>query len=386
MKIAFICTEKLPVPAISGGAIQQYIEGVLPYLSQHHKITVFGIAHPSLPEKEKKDGVKYIRVPGTSQEEYINNVMAQLSDKYELVHVFNRPLWVPLISQKLLKSKVSLSIHNEMFFPGKIPKKTAVKCINDVKFITTVSKFIAEGIRKLYPIADKKLNVVYSGVDVDRYQTGWSKQGIENRSNLKSKLGIKNDKIVLYVSRLSPKKGSDIVLNAMKTVMESRSDVALVIVGSKWYGDNKSDEYTHSLSTLAKTLKGPIIFTGFIPPSEIADYFNLGDVFICASQWEEPLARVHYEAMAAGLPIITTNRGGNAEVVNQEYGNGIAIDDYSNPNAFAEKINYLLDNPDQALEFGKTGRDYAVKQYSWERVANDLLKLFDGINTNKTVK
>ncbi len=128
------------------------------------------------------------------------------------------------------------------------------------------------------------------------------------------------------------------------------------------------------------------MFTGFVPPSEMPDYYNLGDVFICASQWEEPLARVHYEAMAAGLPIITTNRGGNTEVVKREYGNGIAIDDYSNSNVFAEKINYLLNNPKVAMDLGKTGRNYAVEKYSWERVANDLLRLFDVIKGDKTTK
>lgn len=383
MKIAFICTEKLPVPAVSGGAIQQYIEGILPYLTEHHKITVFSIAHPSLPNKDKKDKLTYIRVPGNNATEYINNVMAQLVDKYDIVHVFNRPLWVPLLRQHLKKAKLSLSMHNEMFFPEKIPSEAAIGCINGVEFISTVSQFIADGIRKLYPIADKKLNVVYSGVDIDKFQPGWTNRGIENRKNLKSRLNIKKDKIVLYVSRLSPKKGSDLVLNAMKTVMESRNDVALVVVGSKWYGDNKVDDFTQTLNALAKTLKGPVVFTGFVPPSEMADYYNLGDVFLCASQWEEPLARVHYEAMAAGLPIITTNRGGNAEVVNQQYGNGIVIDEYSNSNAFAEKINYLLNNPKVAIEFGSKGREYAVQRYSWKRVANDLLRLFDGIKPTK---
>jgi spore coat protein SA len=379
LKIALICTEKLPVPAVSGGAIQQYIQGILPYLSKHHKITVFSVANPKLPNNEKINGVHYIRVSGNSPAEYINNVMDRLMDKYDLVHVFNRPLWVPLLTKKLKKSKISLSLHNEMFFSEKIPYEKAVKCIDSVEFITTVSQFIADGIRKLYPIADKKLNVVYSGVDVEKYQPSWSDEGIENRNNLKLKLGIKEEKIILYVSRLSPKKGSDIVLKAMNIVMESRNDVALVIVGSKWYGDNNEDQYTQSLNELAKTLKGPVVFTGFITPAEIAKYFNLGDVFICASQWEEPLARVHYEAMAAGLPIITTNRGGNAEVVKEEYGNGFAIDDYSNPTVFAEKINYILDNPDVARDFGETGRNYAVEKYGWERVANDLLRLFDGI-------
>lgn len=128
------------------------------------------------------------------------------------------------------------------------------------------------------------------------------------------------------------------------------------------------------------------MFSGFVPPSEMPAYYNLGDVFICASQWEEPLARVHYEAMAAGLPIITTNRGGNTEVVKQEYGNGIAIDDYSNPNAFAEEINYLLNNPKVAMELGEIGRNRAVEKYGWERVVNDLLRLFDVIKSDKTVK
>lgn len=384
MKIALVCTEKLPVPPVSGGAIQQYIEGILPYLTRHHDITVFCIAHPGLPEQETVDGVNYIRVSGKDKEEYVNNVMAQLNDEFDIVHVFNRPLWVPILSEKLKNAKFSLSIHNEMFLKDKIPSEIAVECIETVEFITTVSKFIADGIRRLYPIADKKLNVVYSGVDVDKFQPSWSEKGTKSGGRLKSKLG--KDKIVLYVSRLSPKKGADIVLKAMGIVMDSRNDVALIVVGSKWYGDNKSDKYVQSLKLFSEKLKGPILFTGFVPPSEMADYFTLGDLFICASQWEEPLARVHYEAMAAGLPIITTNRGGNTEVVSWEYGNGIAIDDYSNPNVFARAINYLLDNTAVALKLGKTGRSLAVERYNWERVANDLLELFYGVENNRFAK
>lgn len=379
MKIAFVCTEKLPVPPVSGGAIQQYIEGILPYLSRHHYITVFCVAHPSLPEQETVDGVNYIRVEGKDKKEYISNVMAQLNDDFDIIHVFNRPLWVPILNKKLKNAKFSLSIHNEMFLPEKIPSEKAVECIETVEFITTVSKFIADGISCLYPIADKKLKVVYSGVDVNKFQPSWDTKGTTNKDRLKSRLG--KDKIVLYVSRLSPKKGADIVLKAMEIVMDGRNDAALIIVGSKWYGDNKADDYMRSLKLYSDKLKGPVLFTGFVPPSEMADYFSLGDVFVCASQWNEPLSRVHYEAMAAGLPIVTTKRGGNTEVVAWEYGNGIEIDDYSNPIAFAKAINYLLDNPTVALKLGTTGRGLAVEKYAWERVANDLLALFHGVET-----
>ena len=82
---------------------------------------------------------------------------------------------------------------------------------------------------------------------------------------------------------------------------------------------------------------GPFIFTCFIPPADIPAYYSIGDLFVCASQWSEPLARVHYEAMAAGLPIITTNRGGNAEVI-AGYGNGIVIDEYDSSDVMAQQI------------------------------------------------
>lgn len=100
-------------------------------------------------------------------------------------------------------------------------------------------------------------------------------------------------------------------------------------------------------------------------------YYNLGDIFVCASQWEEPLARVHYEAMAAGLPIITTDRGGNGEIFEEEV-NGLLIKDYNNPNSFSHYINYLLSRPNVAEELGLNARKTALEKYTWQRVAEEV--------------
>ena len=67
MKIAFICTEKLPVPPILGGAVQIYIEGILPFLSRQHEITVFCLRNEALPDEKEKNGVKYIRTEGPNE-------------------------------------------------------------------------------------------------------------------------------------------------------------------------------------------------------------------------------------------------------------------------------------------------------------------------------
>ncbi|MDD3168219.1 MAG: glycosyltransferase family 4 protein [Eubacteriales bacterium] len=372
MRIAMICTEKLPVPPIRGGAIQQYIDAVLPYLKEKHDVTVFCVADPELPQKGSNN-ICYIKAVKTH--DYISGVIDHLNDGYDLIHVFNRPQWVNLIAEKLPYSKISLSLHNEMFQPSKITKEEGEKCIRRVKFITTVSRFVESGVKKLYPEAAGKIHTVYSGVDVNRYQPVWSQEATIIRDQLKARYGLAGKKVVLFIGRLGQKKGAHILIKAVNLVLSSHPDTALVLVGSKWYGENQEDSYVRQVKQMADALDTDVVLTGFLPPNEVVSHYYLGDVFICASQWREPLARVHYEAMAAGIPIITTDRGGSAEVVKGK-GNGIVISEYNQPQAFADAITYLLEQPDIALEMGTVGRRLAEEKYSWKRVAMELNDLF----------
>ena len=375
MKIALLCTEKLPIPPLAGGAIQLYIEGILPYLSNEHDVTVYSCAHPALPEEEIAGNVRYVRFPAEKKGQYIRHVMKSVSYGYDLIHVFNRPLWVLRIGEALPSQKLSLSLHNEMFLPDKITKQEAAACIRRVEFISTISRFIAGSVEKLYPDAKSKLHTVYSGADTSRFKPVWREEGLLEKTRLKEKYRLKNRKIILYVGRLSVKKGVHILLSAMKEDLRSHPDAVLVIIGSKWFGDNEEDEYTGSLRQLAEEMTGSVLFTGFLPPSEIYTHYCLGDIFVCPSQWNEPLARVQYEAMAAGLPIITTNRGGNAEIVRNQK-NGFVIEDYNNPQAFACLIRQLLDHPELAGELGKNGRRLTEETFNWKRVARDVSELF----------
>jgi len=378
MKIALICTEKLTFPPVNGGAVQMYLEGVLPILSKQHEITVFCIQDPKLPNRVIENGVKYIRLSASTKDEYVRGIKNNLTNDLDLVHVFNRPRWVPFLS-KDLTCAFSLSLHNEMFLQNKITPTLANACIDRVSFITTVSHFIASGVKELYPSAASKLHPVYSAVDCNIYKPIWDDDKNSDRSILRAKYGLQNYKTILYVGRLTPKKGTHIVLDAMNSVMESHPNTALMIVGSKWYGGNETSEYIELLKKFSKKLTGPVIFTGFLSPNEIPKYYSIGDIFVNMSQWREPLARVHYEAMAAGLPIITTNRGGNAEVM-KEGVNGFVINDYQNPRVLERNIVHLLENKDLAHRLGVNGRKLAEEKYNFNRLANDLLKLFDSVN------
>lgn len=402
MKIALICTEKLPVPPVAGGAIQMYIDGILPYLSRHHDITVCCVQHPSLPSEETRENIRYIRVPGKSQTVYIQNIIESIAASvekdgapYELIHVFNRPKFLLELSERFPVSRFSLSLHNEMMHTEKISDDAGLKCIEKSEFINTVSKYIADTVTSRFPTAGGKVRVVYSGVDPKKYDPPWTEAGASKKLEMKSKYNLQDYRVFLYVGRLSIKKGVHILIDAMEKVMQTHPDTALVIAGSKWYGSNAGDDYTDHIRKLVLKLPGPVVFTGFIPPSDIPDYYCMGDVFVCASQWNEPLARVHYEAMAAGIPIITTNRGGNAEVMYGTNGAadtgaaafaanpagsaescGIVIDRYKDPAMMADRIRFLLDNPGIAAAMGRRGRQMAEEKYNWERVATEI---FEGI-------
>lgn len=89
----------------------------------------------------------------------------------------------------------------------------------------------------------------------------------------------------------------------------------MVFVGSKWFSDNQVNHFVRHLYTVGAMYKDYVKFIQFVQPKDIPSLFTMADAFVCSSQWQEPLARVHYEAMAAGVPIITSRRGGNPEVI-----------------------------------------------------------------------
>lgn len=149
----------------------------------------------------------------------------------------------------------------------------------------------------------------------------------------------------------------------------------MVFIGSKWFGDNNVNNYVKHLYTLGAMFQNNVIFIKFVKPKDIPTLYAMSDLFVCSSQWQEPLARVHYEAMAAGLPIITSNRGGNPEVI-EEGKNGYIVNDFENPDAYAEKIINLLNNESKREQMGKYGRSKVEKDFGWNRVAMNLIGVY----------
>lgn len=373
MKMAWICTESLPAPAIRGGAIQTMIDGVAPYMKHHHELTIFSITDPDLPDEELKDGIRYIRIPSYH---YVNGVSKRLAaENFEAVHVFNRPKNIPVYFSATPRSHFFLSLHNEMMHEKKISEDIGKLAVRLVDGITTVSEYIKETVIQRFPEAESKMHVVYSGVNLKDYPPVWSETGRQIRKNVRTRNQIDNRKVILFAGRLSKNKGADVLVKAMSHVLEEHPDAILVIAGGKWFSDNRINRYIRDLYKEAEPIKSSVIFTQFIPLSQMPELFLAADLFVCSSQWQEPLARVHYEAMAAGIPVITTNRGGNAEVILDKQ-NGLLIEDYSNPRAFANAIIHCFSNPDATKWMAANGRKFIEINFQFSHSADRLERAY----------
>ncbi len=389
MNLALICTERLPVPPIRGGAIQILIGGVLPYLAKKHRVTVYCISDPALPDREKTaENVEYVRVP---RERYPYHVAAELEEVrkagtiYDVVHVFNRPGHVLMYKSAMPESRFVVSLHNEMFREGKITEELGRLTIRALDKIMSISDYIGQTIVDRFPTAAGKVRTVYSAVDLSRYTPVWEERAQAVRAELRKSYGLEGKRVVLFVGRLSAVKGPDVVIRAMERVCREIPDAALLIVGSKWFSDDSLDEYGERLREAAESFGDRIRFTGFVAPNRLPETFLAGDVFVCSSQWQEPLAQVHYEAMGAGLPVVTTNRGGNAEIVRHGV-NGLVIDDYDDPEAFANAILHLFRHPEEAERLGRAGRAFVERNHGFEHAARRLELLYAGARVRKKLE
>lgn len=374
MKLAIICTEKLPAPSIKGGAIQMMIDGVTPYLSKVYELTIFSVSDPDLRDREYENNVEYIRFP---REDYRHHVANELKQhQFDVIHVCNRPKNVLLYKESSPNSQFVLSLHNDMFTSRKISDDEGNAVVEAVSVITTVSNYIKETVINRFPNAEAKIRVVYSGVDLSSYPLRKSKEWHQIRNSFLKRYNLENKKIILFIGRLSKTKGPHLLIQAMSELVKKNDNLVLLIVGGKWFSDNGMNRYVQSLYKLAQPFKDKIVFTNYIPADRIHEAFIAGDVFVCSSQWNEPLARVHYEAMAAGTPVITTNRGGNAEVILDHF-NGVIIDDYNKPFAFAKAIHSILKEPEIGEWMCRNGRNFIEANFTFKHVADRLISVYE---------
>jgi glycosyltransferase involved in cell wall biosynthesis len=189
---------------------------------------------------------------------------------------------------------------------------------------------------------------------------------ISHLTNIREKLGLSaNDRIILTVNRLHPRKRIDRLIQAMPIVLAKISNAKAIIIGAG-PEENKLKDLTKTLG-----LNDSVIFTGFVPQAEINAYYEMSDIYIHLAK-QEPFGLTVIEAQALGKPVIAVAEGGPKDnVLDGETGFLIDI----NVETLANRIIQLLQDDKLRMQFGEKARKHIKENYDWQSSVQRFLEV-----------
>jgi len=179
----------------------------------------------------------------------------------------------------------------------------------------------------------------------------------------------------LFVGRIIPEKGLDILIDAYNNMDYSKA--TLVVVGSaKWYGDGKQirGTYTSQLQDKVDKSNKNIKFLDYVSGRDLYTLYSATDIFVCPSRWNEPFGLVVVEAMASENAVIASNVGGIPEII--ESGKDGILFSPENSIELSGQLDKLCNEPKIKFKLGKQGRKKVLHYFNWKRVSNELENVF----------
>ena len=390
MKIC-IFAKGLPVH-ITGGMeihVQELVEGLV---KRGHKVTVITTKHPEGIEKEEKGDLKIYYVGDKplkytkrfykksaklferlDKEERFDVVHSQSTsgygfakfckDKMPFVATLHGTIRNEIRSARNTKSIKGLVVAAYLFYDW-ITSPVGKTTLNRADKIIAVSNELKEDIKRQYKVSDEKLIVIPNGIDTNRFKP-------MNVENLREKLNITDEKIILSVGAINKQKGVHLLLEVLPKILKEKNSVKLFIVGIGPYLDNLK-EIANKLD-----ISNNIVFTGKISDEDLPKYYNLADIFAFPTLRMEGLPLVIPEAMACEKTVIASRIGGIPTVI-ENYKDGILIAP-GNLKELKERILEVLGDEELARKLGKNARKKVVERFSIGRMVSNTIRVYEGV-------
>lgn len=265
---------------------------------------------------------------GSTHIEYQNEI---LKKEYEYLKLKPK-----LISEKIIeKEKKEYDLADYIMVPTQYAKKT----------------FIDKG------FSENKIIKNHYGVNLEEFS--YDRSGKENNSKFR----------VIYTGTISVRKGVLYLLDAFYELELKNSELLLI------------GEIDREISHLLKKYKNckNIIFKGSMIQGNLKKFYNTSNVFVLNSI-EDGFGMVILQAMACGLPVITTTNTGGSEVIEDE------IDGYIIPvrdkETLKKKILFFYDNPQRCVEMGRIAKEKVTKKFSWTSYGKRQIDLYSSLLKN----
>jgi glycosyltransferase involved in cell wall biosynthesis len=397
MNICFITNGVLPVPAVKGGAVENLIQSILDKNEEYRRlnITVLSIFADGVEITARTyKNTSFVFIEPVWIIDIIDKIIFFIADKilakkniFNYRYISTRLFYIYRCYKYLLKhdfDKIILENHHSLFFPLKnkklwkiighkiyyhahnqpyhdfLCKKQIMGCENYI----TVSEYIRNTYLERYPVITSKFYIFKNGVNTKLFGHVMSE---EERIGERKKYNIdENDMVILFTGRISEEKGILELADAFLQI--NNTSLKLLIVGSSFFDTGIGSPVNNHLRNLLKPCINRVVFTGYITYEEVWKFYHLADFGCFPSIWNDPAPLTNIEAMAAGLPFITTNSGGIPEYAKPECAYILERDANLTAN-IKQAIETLAGDSALRKAMGEKGREisseYTLDKYYW---------------------
>lgn len=316
------------------------------------------------------------------------------ASKCDVILVFNFLHFASII--KFINPSAKLCLYMQCEWLTQFATAASERQLRDIDLIITCSDYVTETIRSRFPLIAARCHTLHNGVDTDLF---CPPQDVPLPSDDTERL--------LYVGRISPEKGLHVLIRAFKIVAASRPGLQLHLIGAAglmpylFFWPDRRDRATASLemfygetlfdmvrrqiilrgrgylADLAAEIAGDdrIVFHSAVLQTELIEFYRQAKALVFPSVWNEPFGMPTAEAMACGLPVVSTYSGGIPEIV--EHGRTGLLVPRGDAEELARAIGQLLTDPTRARAMGKAGRHRAVAHFSWDILARRFVDLLE---------
>ncbi len=222
----------------------------------------------------------------------------------------------------------------------------------------------------IYGVPPGKVKVIPGGVDLKLFHP-------IDKERARRELGIAGGtNLLLFVGRLEPFKGIDILLGAVARLSHIRQ-LRLLVAG----GDSTSGGDMSRFCALASELGigNSVTFLGAVEHGRLPLFYNAADVCVVPS-YHESFGLAAVEALACGTPVIASRIGGLATII-KDGETGYLVDELS-AEAFARHLEVLLGNRELQRRMGDAARS-SVRQYAWPKMARQVLRVYEELTKQR---
>lgn len=273
------------------------------------------------------------------------------------------------LRKKGVKKMVALTHGHEVWWAQLPVFSRAIRVIgNEVDHLTYLGEFTKKKIaRALTKEAAAAMIKVAPGIDVDHFMP-------VDGAAIREKYGLADKKVIVSVGRLVPRKGQDVLINALPAIVAKIPNVHLLLVGKGDY-----EKKLRRLVTKRK-MENYVTFTGRIEYHDLPRYICAGDVFVMPSRSRlgglevEGLGIVYLEASACGLPVVAGDSGGAPDAVKEAI-TGFVVNGKSSEEVAAATIE-ILQNEALAHSMSAAGRRWIVEEWRWQIWSTQFNSLF----------